>query len=139
MRGKDPESILLPPEGLDCSALCKIPYADCLVFTTRNDEFVFGMEERVGDIVEVPSARVNLPSLCFAHPPNFDRAIVGSRDDQGEGRMEGGKIDASVVALEDILHGREGVERFKIVGSSAGCALSQAGYIPNAYGLVHRR
>ena len=135
--GKDPESVVFSPEGLDCGALCKVPYTDCLVLATRNDEFVFRMEERVGHIVKVPSARVDLPSLCFAHPPNLDGAIVGGGDDEGKGGVEGGEIDASVMALEDILYGREGVERFKAVRTRAGSALSQTGYVPDAHCLVH--
>lgn len=137
MCGKDPKSVVLPSEGLDCGTLCKVPYTHCLVLPTRNDEFVLGVEERIGNIVEVASARVNLPSLRFAHPPNFDRAIVSGGDNQRKGGMEGGEIDASVMALEDILYGRERVERFEIVRTSAGSALSQTGYVPNAYGLVH--
>lgn len=139
MCGKDPESIMLPPEGLDCGALCKIPYANRLVLTTRNDEFVFRMEERIGDIIEVPSARVNFPSLCFTQPPNLNCAIVGGGDDQRESGMEGGEIDASVMALEDVLYGRKRVECFEVIRTSAGSILSQTGYIPNAYCLVHGR
>lgn len=139
MCGKDPESVVFPPKGLDCGALCKVPYAHCLVFTTRNDEFVFRMEERIGHVVEVPSARVHLPSLCFAHPPDLDGAIVGGGDDEGKSGVEGGEIDAPVMALEDILYGRKGVERLETVWTSAGGALSQAGYVPHAHGLVHGR
>ena len=138
MRGEDPESIVFPSEGLDCGALCKVPYAHRLVLTTRDDEFVFRMEERIGNIVEMPSARVDLPSFCFAHPPNLNCTVIGSRDDQGEGGVEGGEIDASVMALEDIFYGRERVERLEIVRASARSTLSQTGYIPHAYGLVHR-
>jgi hypothetical protein len=82
------------------------------------------MEERTGNVVEVSSARVDFPGLCFAHPPNLDSAVVGGGDDQREGGVERGKIDTSVMALEDIFYGRERVERFEIVGTSIWSALS---------------
>ena len=137
MCGKDPKPIVFSPEGLDCGAFREVPDTHGLVLATRNDEFVFGVEERVGDVVEMTSAGVDLPGLCFAHPPNLDRTIVRSRDNQGEGGMEGGEIDASVVAFEDIFYGRKRVECFEIVRSSAGRALSQTGNVPDAYGLIH--
>lgn len=137
MCGKDPESVVFSPESLDSGALCEIPHTHCLVFTTRNNEFMFRMEKRIGDVVEMSSASVNLPGFCFAHPPNLDCTIISGGDDQGECGMEGGEIDASVMALEDILYGRKRVECFEIVRSSAGSALSQTGYVPNAYGLIH--
>lgn len=137
MCSKDPESVVFSPERLDGGALREIPHTHCLVFTTRNDEFVFRMEERIGDVVEMSPASINLPSLCFAHPPDLDCTIISRGDDQREGRMEGGKIDASVMTFEDILYGRKRVKRFKVVRSGAGSTLSQAGYVPNAYGLIH--
>lgn len=137
MCGKDPKSIVFSPKGLNRGTLCKVPYAHSLVLAARNDEFVLWMEEGAGNIVEVPSARVNLPSLGFTHPPNLDGAIVRSGDDERQRGMEGGEIDASVMALEDILYGGERVECLKIIWTSTGSTLSQTGYVPHAYGLVH--
>ena len=135
--GEYPESVMLSPKGLDCSALCQIPYAHCLVFTARYNELMFWMEERIGDVIEMPPASVDLPGLCFAHPPYLDRTIIGGGDNQGESRMEGAEIDTSVMALEDVFYSGKRVESLEIVRSGAGSALSQTRYVPNAYGLIH--
>ena len=98
---------------------------------------MFRMEYRTGDIIEMSPTRIDLPSLGLAHPPDFDCPIVSGGDDQRKGRVERGEVDASVVSLEDVLDGGEGIECLKAVGTIIGGTLAQTGDIPDAHGLVH--
>lgn len=59
------------------------------------------------------SARIHLPSLGLAHPPELDRTVIGSRDNERKGGMESGKVDATIVAFEDILDSGEIVKSFE--------------------------
>ncbi len=99
MRGKDPEAIMLAPEGLHSGALRQVPDAHGLVLAARHDQFVFGVEQSGGDIVEVPSARVDLPRLRLTHSPDLDLPVIRGRDDEGKRGMEGRPVNATVVAL----------------------------------------
>ena len=80
-------------------------------FAARHDQFVLGVEQCCGDVVEVTSARVHLPRLRFTHSPYLDLAIIRGRDNERERRVESGPVDATVVTLKDILDCREVVER----------------------------
>ena len=113
MRRKDPETVMLSPERLHGRPLREVPDAHRLVLTARDDELVFGMEERGGDIVEVTSASIHLPSLRLAHSPDLDLTVVRRGDDERKRGMEGGPVDTAIMAFEDILDGREVVEGIK--------------------------
>jgi hypothetical protein len=61
------------------------------------------------------------------HSPELDRAIVGARNDEGQRGVEGGPVNAPVVALEHVLDHHVGVaekivlcETERVVKSSRG-------------------
>lgn len=147
MRGQDPEPVVFSPERLNRGPLREIPHAHGLVLSTRDDQLMLGMEERARNVVEMASARVDLPGLRLAHPPYFDDAVVGSGDDQRKRGVEHGIVDAPVVALQNVLDGREAVEGLKIARASTARSLvllpavgrlAQSRDVPDSNGLIHR-
>lgn len=99
MCGQYPEAIVLAPEGLHSRALREVPDAHGFVLTARHDQLVFGVEQSGGDIVEVTSARVNLPCLRLTHSPDLDLPVIRGGDDERKRGMEGRPVNAAVVAL----------------------------------------
>ena len=79
---KNPEAIMLASERLNSRTLCQVPDADSLVLATRNDQFVFRVEERGRDVIEVAAAGIDFPSPVLAHTPDLDLSVISSRDDQ---------------------------------------------------------
>lgn len=79
---KHPETILIPTEGLNRTSLGQIPDANCLVFTTADDELVLGMELSGIDIVEMTTTRVNLPCPRVRHAPDFDNTVIARGYDE---------------------------------------------------------
>ena len=128
---------MLSPESLNGRPLGKIPDSNSLVLTAGNDEFVFGVEQCSGNVVEVSSARVNFPSLGLAHSPDFDLPVVCSRNDERERGVERRVVDSTVVAFQYIFHCREIVESVKSSGRRVRSAFSKTGNIPNSNGLIH--
>lgn len=114
VRREDPEPIVLPPKRLHRRPLAHVPDANRLVLGITDDELVLGVEERDRDVVEVSAARIDLPRLGLAHPPELDLPVVAARDDEGERRVERSPVDSAVVALEDVLD--DGVRVAKEVG-----------------------
>ena len=110
MGSKDPETVVLSPECLDGCPLGKIPDPYCLVFSARNDELVLGMEQSSRDVVEVASARVNLPCLRVAHAPELNLPVVSRRHDERERGVELCPVYTAVVPFEDVFDRRERVE-----------------------------
>ena len=98
---------------------------------------MFGVEDRVRNVVKVTSARVYLPRLGLAHSPDFDYPIVRGRNYQRESWVEYGKIDTAIVPLKNVFDGRKGIERFEIARSSVWCAFSETRDIPHSDGLIH--
>jgi hypothetical protein len=104
------------------------------------------MEEDTGDVVEVTAESVNFPGLGVVHAPDLDLAIVGAGDDEREGRVEGGPVDTTVVALKDILDNsvaaseEVGVDLLReaedVVGGGGGRLATDATDVPDADGLV---
>ena len=139
MGGEHPESIVLPSERLDRGPLGQVPHANCLVFTARDDQFMLGMEESARHVVEMTSARIDLPSFRLAHPPELDLPIIGGGYDQGKSGVEHGIVDSAVMTLKNILHSRESIESVESTGRRVRRALAQARYIPDTYSLIHRR
>ena len=131
-----PEPIMLSPERLHRRPLRQVPHANSLVLTTRHDKFVFRVEKRGRDVVEVPSTRIHLPCLRLAHPPNLDLPVVRGGDDEGKRRVERRPVDAAVVTLKHILDGREVIERVESAWRCVGGVLAQSRDIPHAYSLV---
>ena len=136
MRRKDPETVMLSPERLHGRPLREVPDAHRLVLTARHDELMFGMEERGGDIVEVTSASIHLPSLRLAHAPDLDLPVVRSRYNERQRRVERSPVDATVMALEHVLHGREVVEGVERAGRGVRRVLAQTRDVPDAHSLV---
>ena len=67
------------------------------------------------------AARINLPRLRLAHPPDFDHSVISGGNDQWKRGMEHGVVDAPVMAFQDVFHRRERVEGLEaawIVGSN---------------------
>jgi hypothetical protein len=92
---------MFPLESLNGSSLGQIPHTNSFVLSARHDQFVFRMEESARDVVRMAATRVDLPSLGLVHPPNLDDSVVCSRNDQGEGWVEGGVINASIVTFQN--------------------------------------
>ena len=69
MRSQYPETIVFPSKSLYGRSLAHVPNSNRLVFSIRDDEFMFRVEEGARDIVEVTSASIDFPCLCIAHSP----------------------------------------------------------------------
>src|SRR5712691_5643592 len=81
------------------------------------------------------AAGVDLPSFGITHSPGFHSPVVNAGNDQRNGWVECSVVDASVVALENILHSSNGVERVKAFGESIRrvhrrASFSKSGNIP---------
>ena len=63
MSGEDPESVMLPSEGLDGGPLGHVPNTNRLVLSVRQDELVARVEDTGRDVVKVTSAGIDFPSL----------------------------------------------------------------------------
>lgn len=109
MSSQDPEPVILPPECLHCRPLRHVPHPDRLVLRVGDNELVLGVEQRNRDVVEVSPARVNLPCLRLAHPPQLDLTIITARDDEGEGGVKGCPVHTAVVSLKDVFDDGVGV------------------------------
>ena len=94
---------MLPAEGLYGRSLREIPDSNCFIFSARYDQFVFGVEDSAGDIVEVTTAGVDLPRLQVTHPPQFNLPVIRSRNDEGKGWVEDSIIDTTIMTLQNIL------------------------------------
>ncbi len=44
--------------------------------------------------------------LVVVHPPELDLPVVSSGHNEGHGGVEGGPVDAPIVALQHVLHHR---------------------------------
>lgn len=97
MRRQHPKPIMLPPKRLHRRPLGHIPHPDRLILPIRQDQLVPRVEETHRDVVEVSAAGVDFPGFGIGHAPEFDLAVVAAGDDEGEGGVEGGPVDASVV------------------------------------------
>ena len=106
MRGKDPEAVVLAPEGLHALPLRHVPHADRLVLRVGHDQFLLRMEKGTRHVVDVPAQRVHLPRLGLIHAPELDLAVVGARDDERQRVVEVGPVHAAVVSFEHVLNGR---------------------------------
>lgn len=136
MSGEYPETIMLSPECLHGRPLGQIPYTDGFVFTTRDDQFVLGVEEGGRDVVEVSSTRIDFPSFRLTHPPDLDLAVIGRRDYQGERGVECRKVDTTVMPFKDVFDCREIVESIESARCAIWCVLAKPRNIPYAHGLV---
>ena len=103
MRRKDPEPVVLPPERLHRRPFAHVPHPNRLVLGITDDELVLGVEQRDRDVVKVPAAGINFPRLGLAHPPELDLPVVAARDDEGEGRVEGGPVDSAVIDRKRVV------------------------------------
>ena len=116
------------------------------------------MKNGGGHVVVVAAARIHFPGLGVCereqngrattartiHAPELDLAVVGGRDDEGHGGVEGHPVDAAVVALEHVLDA--GVGGAKEVGRRLPVLarqrvrrrslLAQARDVPHAHGVV---
>lgn len=138
MRSKNPEPVVFPAEGLYGRALRQIPYPHSLVFTARDDELVLRVEHRSGDVVEVPSTRVDFPSLRLAHSPDLDLPVIRSRHDQRQRGVERGEIDTAVVSFQNIFDRREIVESVERARRAVRRVLAKARNVPDANSLILR-
>lgn len=138
MRSEYPEPIVLSPEGLHRGALCEVPDTHCLILTARNDELMLGVEECSGHVVEVTSARVDLPCLRLTHAPNLDLPVVRRRDDERKRGVERSPVDTAVMAFKHVLDSGEVVEGIKGTRRGVGGVLAQSRDVPHAYSLVLR-
>ena|ERR1700733_1222122 len=83
------------------------------------------------------AADVDLPSFGITHSPGFHLPVVNAGNDQRNGWVECSVVDASVVALENILHSSNGVERVKAFGGCIGRPAFQRAEISQYPILVH--
>lgn len=60
---QDPETIMIPPEGLHAGPLGHVPHPDAFVFRVRQDELLTWVEDGTGHVVVVPTACIKLPRL----------------------------------------------------------------------------
>lgn len=105
MSGEDSKAVMFPLESLYHRALCQIPHSDGLVLSATDDQLVFRMEHSARD-VEMSPARIHLPRLGLAHPPELDLPVICGRNDERECRVEHGVVDVTVVSLGRILRWR---------------------------------
>ena len=61
--GDDPESVVLPPEGVQAGPLGRVPHPDGLVLGVGDDQVLPRVEDDAGHVVVVAAASVNFPSL----------------------------------------------------------------------------
>lgn len=137
MRSEDPKAVMFPPESLHCRSFRQIPHSDGLVLSATNDQFMFRMENRARDVVEMSPARIHLPRLRFAHPPELDLPIIRRRDNKRKRRVEHGVVDTTVVTFKDVFYGRKGIECVECAWSLIGRGFTEPGDVPDANGLVH--
>lgn len=95
MGGHDPETVILPAEGVQAGALVHVPHLDALVFTVGQNQLLPRVEQGARDVVIVASAGVHFPRLTkysplkfgalrekkylsVVHSPQFDLSIVGA-------------------------------------------------------------
>jgi hypothetical protein len=97
MSGQYPEPVVLSAKGLYGCPFGHVPNANRLVFSIRQNEFVAWVEQTCRDVVEVSTARIDLPSLGIRHPPELDLTVITTRNDEREGRMEGSPVDAAIM------------------------------------------
>jgi len=69
------------------------------------------VEQTATRILEVTSARIDLPCLGLAHAPQLNQPIVGARHNQGHSGMEGNPVNAPVVALQNKLDDGIGITK----------------------------
>lgn len=138
MDSQYPETIMLSPERLHSRALRQIPHTNCLILSAGYDELVLRVEKRSGNVVEVASTSIHLPSLRLTHPPNLDLPVIRSRDNERQGGMEGSKVDSTVVTFKNVFDGREVVKCIESTRCGIWCALAEAGDVPDTDCLVLR-
>ena len=61
--GDDPESVVLPPEGVQAGPLGRVPHPDGLVLGVGDDQVLPRVEDDAGHVVIVAAASVHFPSL----------------------------------------------------------------------------
>ena len=59
----DPESVVVPPEGLEGCPLGHVPHPDRLVLRVGQDQLLPRVERHARHVVVVATARVHLPGL----------------------------------------------------------------------------
>ena len=101
---------MFPTESLHRGSFRQVPNSNSFVLSAGYDELMLGMEKRRRHVVEMSPARVNLPCLRLAHAPDLDLPVVRSRYNERQRRVERSPVDATVMTLEHVLHGREVVE-----------------------------
>ena len=136
VRREYPEPVMLSPERLHRRPLRQVPHANGLVLTTRHDKFVFRVEKRGRDVVEVPSTRIHLPCLRLAHTPQLDLPVIARRDDEWKCGVERRPVDATVMTLQDPFDGRERVKGVKCSWRSVRGALAQRRDVPDTDCLI---
>mmetsp|Transcript_99939 Transcript_99939/g.312257 ORF Transcript_99939/g.312257 Transcript_99939/m.312257 type:complete len:958 (+) Transcript_99939:467-3340(+) len=145
VRGDDPAAVVLAAEGVDARSLRGVPDPDRAVLRVGQHQLLPGVEDHAGDVVEVASQGVDLPSLRVVHPPELDEAVIGPRDYERQRGVEGRPVDALVVAFKHVLHNGIGraedvLRRLPVRGRRTGAdgdgLVAEAGGVPHAHGLV---
>ena len=84
------------------------------------------------------------------HAPQLDLSIVGTADNERQGGMKGGPVDAAIVTLEHVLDDAVGLAEevgragralqlgLEALRSGRDVLLAQARYVPDAHRLVER-
>ncbi len=57
----DPEPVVFPLETIYRGPLIEIPNPNCLILTRGKDQVLMGVEETATGVLEVTSARIDLP------------------------------------------------------------------------------
>ena len=97
---------------------------------------MFGVEQSRLDVIEMASARINLPCLRLAHSPYLDLTVVRSGNNEWKSRVKSGKIDSAIMTFEYILNSGEIVERVKCSRSAVRCVLAKARNVPDSHSLI---
>ncbi len=85
---KSPKPVLFSSKCLDGRTLSHIPDSDRFVLCSTDNKFVLWVEENTGDIVEMPTACVDLPRFIVTHPPQLDLSVISTRYDEWQSRMK---------------------------------------------------
>lgn len=62
---QDPEPVVLAAERLKASPFGHVPYPNSFILRVREDKLLSRMEQNGRDVVVVPTASVDFPSLGF--------------------------------------------------------------------------
>lgn len=81
-----------------------LPNSDTLVFAVGKNQFSLWVEQNGRDIVVVTTTRINFPGFAFVVTPQFDKSIIGSRDNQWRGGMKRDPVDTAIMTLKNVLY-----------------------------------